>query len=285
MEPMELSIEILVEHAKSGDSDALESLIRRIQDKIYGLAIRMLWHPEDAEDATQEILVKIVTHLGNFRHESAFTTWCYRIATNHLLTTRKRRAELLELTFEKLEDEIDQGMEYSKTHCMPVAEQDLLMKEIMIGCVQGVMLCLDRPHRITFVLGEVYEVDSFKGAEILGITPEAFRKRLSRARALLKDFMVQNCGLFGKSSRCACDRQIPYVVKTGLVNPKRLLFANHVPHRQQDTAGINWVTDTDELKRIAAILREPEYAAPNGFVERVRGMIKSGDIKLAKRSH
>jgi len=86
---MEAPMEALVEQAKNGDPDALEALVRQIQDRIYGLAMRMLWHPQDAEDATQEILVKIVTHLGSFRNESAFATWCYRIAANHLLSLRK----------------------------------------------------------------------------------------------------------------------------------------------------------------------------------------------------
>ena len=85
------AIESLVERAKEGDQNALEELVRHIQDPVYGLALRMLSHPADAEDATQEILVKVVTHLVSFRQESAFTTWVYRIASNHLITNNKRR--------------------------------------------------------------------------------------------------------------------------------------------------------------------------------------------------
>ena len=72
---MEPAIETMVEQAKEGHKDALEALIRSIQDRIYGLSIRMLYHPADAEDATQEILIKVITHLDSFRGESAFTTW------------------------------------------------------------------------------------------------------------------------------------------------------------------------------------------------------------------
>ncbi len=85
--------EALVQAARAGDRDALDALVSQIQTRLYNLAVRMLWHPADAEDATQEILIKIVTHLADFRGESQFGTWCWRIATNHLLTTRKRRAE------------------------------------------------------------------------------------------------------------------------------------------------------------------------------------------------
>jgi DNA-directed RNA polymerase specialized sigma24 family protein len=70
----EPSLETLVESAREGRRDSLEELARRIQDNIYRLALRTLFLPEDAEDATQEILVKIITHLSAFRGESLFST-------------------------------------------------------------------------------------------------------------------------------------------------------------------------------------------------------------------
>ena len=69
---MEFTMEDLVIQAKSGSKDALEQLITRIQDRIYGLSLRMLYHPSDAEDASQEILIKIITHLSSFRNECTF---------------------------------------------------------------------------------------------------------------------------------------------------------------------------------------------------------------------
>jgi hypothetical protein len=80
------SIETLVERAKEGNQQALESVLRSIQDRVYNLALRMLQVPADAEGAAQEILVKVVTHLSEFRGESAFFTWVYRIATLRYLS-------------------------------------------------------------------------------------------------------------------------------------------------------------------------------------------------------
>src|SRR4030042_3544593 len=104
---MESNLEMLVSMAKEGDKKALEEFVLKIQDKIYGLALRMLYHPSDAEDASQEILLRIITHLGTFRGESSFSTWTYRVAANHLLTMRKRRAELRAVSFEEYEGSID----------------------------------------------------------------------------------------------------------------------------------------------------------------------------------
>jgi RNA polymerase sigma factor (sigma-70 family) len=177
------TIETLVKQAKEGDKDALEALIQRIQDRVYGLAIRMLWHPADAEDATQEILLKIVTHLGSFRQESTFTTWVYRIASNHLLTTHKRRAERKDITFEQYEEQIDRGLSGPSLKSPLETEQGLLVEEIRIRCMQGMLLCLDRNLRIAYILGEIFEVISDQGGHILNITSTAFRKEVQSCQS------------------------------------------------------------------------------------------------------
>lgn len=265
--------EELVRKAKGGDKSALESIVHGIQDRIYGLAIRMLWHPEDAEDATQEILVKIVTRLGSFRSESAFTTWCYRIACNHLLTTRKRRAERVEMSFERFEEDVVAGISYAEKVSPVEPEQDLLAKEVMIACVQGVLLCLDRDQRVVFILGVVYEIDGNQGGSILGISPEAYRKRLSRAKTLLRGFLMKTCGLFNESNPCRCRRQIPYALKTRFLNPKKLVFATHPTRNDQPGPLFDCLRDMDEVNRLTALFRQPKYRAPNAFMERLKGLI------------
>ena len=83
----------LVIRARSGDRDALEELARRHQAWIYNIAVRMLYHPQDAEDATQEILLKALTRLSSFESRSSFRTWLYRITFNHVLNMKRGRAE------------------------------------------------------------------------------------------------------------------------------------------------------------------------------------------------
>ena len=167
----------LVRRAAGGNREALESLIEGIQDKVYGLALRMLWHPEDARDATQEILLRVVTHLSSYRHESSFLTWVYRLATNALLNFRKSRLEHEAYDFERFGRELDQGLSES-----PSIENELLIEEIKIGCTLGMLTCLDRNHRLAYIIGEILEFDGAMAAEILEISPTSFRQRLSRAR-------------------------------------------------------------------------------------------------------
>src|SRR5215831_7757277 len=100
-----IPLDELVTRAQHGDSAALGRLVERIQQKLYQLALRMLWHAEDAKDGTQEILVRVITHLASFRGESSFLTWAYRVAANHLASTRKSRLEKQNYTFQRFGEE------------------------------------------------------------------------------------------------------------------------------------------------------------------------------------
>src|SRR5438067_2055376 len=154
-----MTVEEIVGLAQSGDAAALDELIAAIQPKVYRLALRMLWHPEDAKDATQEILLCVVIHLGTFRGKSSFLTWVYRVAANHLLTYRKSRLEDQVLTFDTFGKDLEEGLEDQAQR----PGDALLLQEIRVGCTLGMLLCLDRTHRITYILGEILEIDSKDG--------------------------------------------------------------------------------------------------------------------------
>src|SRR6202049_2341143 len=82
----------LVERAKNGDRAALEKLVLRHQAWIYNIAVRMVFQPQDAEEVTQEVLIKVITKLATFKGESKFRPWLYRIAANHVLNMKRRTA-------------------------------------------------------------------------------------------------------------------------------------------------------------------------------------------------
>lgn len=91
--------ESLVTKSLGGGRDALAALVRRPQSWVFNLALRMVCRREVAEDAIQEILIKAVTKLSAFAGQSAFRTWLYRIAVNHLLNVRKSEMEAKQMTF------------------------------------------------------------------------------------------------------------------------------------------------------------------------------------------
>src|SRR5262249_47611420 len=99
---MAINLDDLVERATAGDKTAVDALVASVQDQVYGLCMRMLSNPADAEDATQEILIRVVTHLSAFRGESAFSTWVHRVAVNHLVDARAERTKDQAMSFEAL---------------------------------------------------------------------------------------------------------------------------------------------------------------------------------------
>src|SRR5215813_8091187 len=173
----------LVEKAKSGDRAALESLVLRHQAWIYNIAVRMVFRPHDAEEVTQEVLVKVITRLGSFKGQSSFRTWLYRIAANHVLNMKRRSAESRVTTFADYGAVIDRTPDFDlpDPKSVPVA-LPLLVEEAKNGCTMGMLLCLDRKQRLIFTLGAILGASDTVGGDVLEITPENFRQYLARAR-------------------------------------------------------------------------------------------------------
>ncbi len=270
----ETPIEVWVERAKGGDKAALEAVVLDIQDRVYNLALRMLWMPADAEDATQEILIKVVTHLSQFAGRSAFMTWVYRVATNHLLTTRARHAELAMRQEDTTADAFIPALPAPNHGELP--EPHLLLTEMQNHCTLGMLLCLDRELRVAFILGVGFNVSGEEGAAITGTTPAAFRKRLSRARERLRAIMDGKCNFVNPEVSCSCTRLIGFAEQvTELFGDVRTvpldLRAPLAPHHAEMV----------ELDRITALFRShPTYAAPDAFVTAVRALLASDRFAL-----
>ena len=215
-------LEDLARQALDGDRDAVEQFVRDLQGDVYRLALRVLWNREDAEDATQEILVRAVTRLGQFDFRSKVKTWVYRIAVNYILDVKKSPVERMHLNFQRFGEDLGEGL---SSNGPSDSERSLLIEEVKIGCTLGMLQCLDRPHRLAYVLGEILDLSGPESAEALGISAELFRKRLQHARTAIEAFTKAHCGLASDSTACACHRRVPAALRLGRVNPDALDFA------------------------------------------------------------
>src|SRR6266566_4215233 len=189
----------LVEQAQHGSRAALEKLVLRHQAWIYNIAVRMVLQPQDAEEVTQEVPVKVITKLSTFKGESKFRTWLYRIAANHVLNMKRRSAETKVTTFADYGAAIDStpDLDLPDRRSVPV-ELPLLVEEAKNGCTLGMLLCLDRKQRLIFTLGAILGASDTVGAEVLEMTTDNFRQCLARARRDLYSFMNNQCGLVNK---------------------------------------------------------------------------------------
>lgn len=199
---------VLVERVIGGDRAALEQLVLRHQAWIYNIAIRMVFRPQDAEEVTQEVLIKVITKLSTFKGESAFRTWLYRIAANHVLNMKRRWAETRATTFADYGAAIDgtPDLDLPDPHAMPV-ELPVLVEETKNSCTIGMLLCLDRKQRLIFTLGAILCASDAVGADVLDMTADNFRQCLARARRDLHNFMNHQCGLVNKNNPCRCPKK------------------------------------------------------------------------------
>ncbi len=235
-----LLLETLARQALDGDRQALDTLVRALQDDIYGLALRMLWNREDAEDATQEILVRIVTRLSQFGFSSRLKTWAYRLSVNYILDLKKSPIERLELTFQRFAENLIEGIEPAS---VAETERSVLIDEVKVGCSLAMLQCLDRSHRIAFVLGDIMELTGPEAAEILKIKPALFRKRLQLAREAVHSFVRSHCGLVSDAAACRCHRRVASAAVATSTETQPLTFANRATSFQEARALVRQVED------------------------------------------
>jgi RNA polymerase sigma factor (sigma-70 family) len=274
----------LVRHVQAGSREALELLISRHQSWIYNIVLRMVYNPYDAEDATQEILIKLLTTLSTFEGRSRFRTWLYRIVVNHVLNMKRTRSEAWDWTFQKYGDGLasapDQDLPDPRT--VP-ADVKLLVDEARIGCSSGMLLCLDREQRLVYILGEIFGVTDLVGAELLDISRDNFRQKLSRARRDLHNFMHDRCGLVNAANPCRCAKKTQAFMRAGYVDPANLLFAkDHVIRVREVAAKVN--EDMESLdEAYAEVHRDHPFHTPPDFVAAVKGLIDRPEFQAILR--
>ena len=256
----------LVARAVDGDKAALEEVVRRLQDPLYRLALRMTWRPADAEDATQEILIRVVTRLASWRGEAEL-----------LNLRRKTPREAQQLSFDEFRADLADGLADADYRGPEAA---VLAEEVRLSCTQSMLQCLERGERVAFVLGDIFELSSTDAAWILETSPAAYRKRLERARNRIRAFMESTCGLVNPDAFCRCARRVPKAIAAGRVNPRKPVLTAH----PVSPSGRGVADAADQLNRLhdaAAVLRaHPDYAAPQAKVDAIVALLQSGRFPL-----
>ncbi|MEV0251340.1 RNA polymerase sigma factor [Nocardia sp. NPDC050712] len=268
----------LVARAVAGEQAALAQVVRGLQDPLYRLALRMTGRPADAEDATQEILLRVLGRLGSWRAEAKLLTWAYRVGVNYLINLRRRSPqERIDLDLDQFAAGLSDGLA-DEDYRGPDAA--LLSGEVRLGCSQAMLQCLARDERVAFVLGEVFELSSADAAYILGIGPAAYRKRLERAKKRIGTFLTATCGVVSEQARCRCSRRIDQALRSGRIDRDNPVYAAH-----RIGVGGRTVVDAEaqmiRLHDAAAVLRvHPDYAAPQTKLRAITGMLESGRFPL-----
>jgi RNA polymerase sigma factor (sigma-70 family) len=275
----------LVRRATDGDLAALDEVLKSIQPWVYNLAVRMLGQRDDAADATQEILLKVVTHLTSFRADAAFSTWVFSIARNHLLTASTRARECPEVSLEAMAERLHSGLEFSALQAgtfdagQSLGPQDKLeARQTALGCTQTMLMALDRPHRLAYLLDTIFGLTSRQAAWIQDISADAHRQRLSRAKARLDAFTQKTCGLANTDAACQCKKQSPAVrhqrqLDQAAGQTRHSVIAIHRVERDELERQFDAVVRMGDA---AAVFRaHPNYQAPESMLSAIRVVLRS----------
>jgi RNA polymerase sigma-70 factor (ECF subfamily) len=160
----------LVELTLAGDRRAFELLVRRHNQRLFRAARAIVRADVEAEDVLQQAWLEVYRHLASFRGDAAFSTWATRIAVNAAITSARRRPQIAEVT-----DEPDPDPARAPDDVAERAELGRLLQ----ACVEQ----LPQGNREVMVLRDVLELDTAETAACLGLSEEAVRVRLHRARA------------------------------------------------------------------------------------------------------
>ena len=202
-------LQAFVDKATAGDKKALETLVAGVQDMVFNLSLRMLGTFADAEDATQDILLKM-------------------------------------------------------------------------SCTNVMLQCLDTESRCIFILGTMFKIDSRIAGDILQMTPEAYRQRLSRIRKKMADFLGQYCGEYGRG-KCKCRERINYAIQNHRINPLQLDFMTTTEIPVQTMIDVkNAMEDIDDLSQDFSFCKP--YQSPERTKHLIQEFLDSVQLSIIQNS-
>ncbi len=186
---MSLKERKLVRRLRARDEDAFTELVRTYQHKVFNVVFRIVGDRAEAEEVAQEVFVSVFKHVDGFRGDSKFTTWMYRIATNHARNRVKYLARRSQRAHQDLADTSEEAV--ADGHLgerMPGPHEVAVGKELE-EIIRDGLAELPEIHRTIVVLRDIEHLSYTEIAEVVDLAEGTVKSRLFRARAALKEYV------------------------------------------------------------------------------------------------
>ena len=178
----------LIQAINSGEVDKFQDLIKRYEAKLYNFSLRMCRDPSDAEDMIQDTFLNVFRYLKNFRHETKFKNWLYKVAASTCFKKRRKSkfAPDKELSLEEFlpKDETEKPDHVPQWALMPL---DKLLNEELAGVINKAIITLPKKYRMVILLRDIEGFSTTESAQILNLSPSNVKVRLHRSRLYLRD--------------------------------------------------------------------------------------------------
>ena len=178
----------LIQAINSGEVDKFQDLVKRYEAKLYNFSLRMCRDPSDAEDMIQDTFLNVFRYLKNFRHETKFKNWLYKVAASTCFKKRRKSkfAPDKELSLEEFlpKDETEKPDHVPQWALMPL---DKLLNEELAGVINKAIITLPKKYRMVILLRDIEGFSTTETAQILNLSPSNVKVRLHRSRLYLRD--------------------------------------------------------------------------------------------------
>lgn len=176
----------LIEKAQQGDFDAFGALVNQTEGKIYSHLLRLVGNPEDAKELLQETFLSVYRGLSGFKGDSAFSTWVYRIATNHaLMRLRKKNPETV--GFEEISVPSHEELKRRTISDWDIDPKEAVLRKEVRRILDEAIQALPPTYKAVVLLRDVEDLSTAETAQILEISEGAVKTRLHRARMCLRE--------------------------------------------------------------------------------------------------
>ena len=178
----------LIQAINSGQVDKFHDLVKRYEQKLYNFSLRMCRDHSDAEDMIQDTLLNVFRYLKDFRYETKFKNWLYKVAASTCIKKRRKSkfAPEKELSLDEFRpnDESEKPDQVPDWALMPL---DKLLNQELSSTVNQAILSLPKKYRLVIVLRDIEGFSTAETAQILSLSPSNVKVRLHRARLYLRD--------------------------------------------------------------------------------------------------
>lgn len=183
---MEHREQLLLERAKSGDVAAFEELIDAYQKKVFNLALRIIGNYDDAADLAQETFVRIYKAISNFKEQSSFSTWVYRITTNVCLDEIRKRKNKKVVSLDE-DIHMDDGEMKRQVVSGDPGPDEAAEREEVRRTVNNAINKLPEDQRVVITLRDLQGMSYEEIAKVLALPAGTVKSRINRARLALKN--------------------------------------------------------------------------------------------------
>lgn len=181
--------QLLLERSKAGDVDAFEKLIEIYQKKIFNLAYRIVGNYDDASDLAQEALIRIFKSIANFKEQSSFSTWVYRITTNVCLDEIRKKKNRRVLSLDE-EIHVEDGEMKRQIMSDDPLPDEVAEREELRSIVSRAIDSLPEEQRVMITLRDIQGLSYEEIAEVLNCPGGTVKSRINRSRQALKNVLM-----------------------------------------------------------------------------------------------